>query len=68
MHGIHHVCQCSFINDEYRKEKSPSLADYRKKLIFVFDHQIPHKLATDVNGCLSTRNDMNLSGAGMEPP
>ena len=37
------------IIDEYRKKK-PSKADYRKKNLEVFDHQIHQKLATDVIG------------------
>ena len=37
------------IYDEYRNKK-PSKADYRKKTLDVFDHQIQQKLATDVSG------------------
>ena len=32
------------------EEKNPSKADYRKKNLKVFDHQIHQKLATDVIG------------------
>ena len=37
-------------------------------ILEVFDHEIHQKLAMDVIGCRSTRNDMKFSGMGMECP
>ena len=54
-------------------EKKTSKADYRRKKLTVFDHQIHQKLATELSGVSfdahrSTCNDMQFSGVGMKNP
>ena len=58
-----------YIYDEYRrKKKLKGRLQKEEKKLKVFHHQIHQKLATDVIGCHSPRNDMKFSGIDMESP